>query len=395
MAFRNRVWFNAAAGGTTDFGVDTARAGYRTPAQATVEDGEIVRYTAQSIDKTEWEIGIGTYLSSPPTILRTTVRDSSNGNAKVNFTVAPTVWFDIHGQDLDTLGMATFDQTPPTHGIISATEDPDEALFVYYDPAWTPADLGASNLVVWLTADTDVYSNSGVPATDGQTVMEWIDQSSNGYVLGQEASAYRPTFDANGMNGQPCIYLNPDTLITYLQTPGSPAYTVDFVSQTASIFVVAMGEAFNTSYGGRVFSLRAYGTTNDWTNPSFSLDFRYDDGDTHWEGYSSGNIGNGGEQVPTVVDEVSIYGLRFDGTTGNVYLNDTVPYGAATSYTNPVGSADGCIINIGQIGGQPPTLPPGRSKLAQVVLTSSALTPTELLQLFSYFRTKYNLWLWS
>src|SRR5262245_28902336 len=96
----NRVSFRAASNGTGDFVVSTVIAGFRTPATAGLPDGSIVDYTAESDDKTEWETGVGTYTAGTVTLARTTVRESSNGNAAVNFTAAPKVFIDLHAQSL-------------------------------------------------------------------------------------------------------------------------------------------------------------------------------------------------------------------------------------------------------------------------------------------------------
>ncbi len=79
--------------------VNVAITGYRTPAVAGVPDSTIVSYTAESDDLLEWETGVGTYASGTITLDRTTVRESTNGGALVNFTLPPAVWIDWHAQD--------------------------------------------------------------------------------------------------------------------------------------------------------------------------------------------------------------------------------------------------------------------------------------------------------
>lgn len=68
-------------------------------------NGTAVSYTAESSDKTQWETGIGTYNSG--VVSRTTVRESSNSNSKVNFSSVPNVWLDIHAQDLPLIPLAS------------------------------------------------------------------------------------------------------------------------------------------------------------------------------------------------------------------------------------------------------------------------------------------------
>lgn len=98
--FFNRVMFRAASGGLGDFVVSAAITGYRTPLDASIPDNTIVSYTAESDDKTQWETGLGTYATGTVTLDRTTVYESTNANALVNFTAAPKVWVDWFAQNV-------------------------------------------------------------------------------------------------------------------------------------------------------------------------------------------------------------------------------------------------------------------------------------------------------
>ncbi|KAH1301235.1 hypothetical protein KXX47_009747, partial [Aspergillus fumigatus] len=88
-------------GGTGDFGVASAVQGYRTPAAASVPNGAVGGYRAESSDLTQWEIGVFTYSTTGPTVARTTVLSNSLGTtAKISFTAAPNVGFVELSQDL-------------------------------------------------------------------------------------------------------------------------------------------------------------------------------------------------------------------------------------------------------------------------------------------------------
>jgi hypothetical protein len=89
--YLDSVLFNPTAGGTTDWTVSSAVTGFLTPASAGAVNGTTYRYRAQSIDLTQWEYGEGAYNTTGPVLARTTIRQSSNANAKVTFTVAPQV----------------------------------------------------------------------------------------------------------------------------------------------------------------------------------------------------------------------------------------------------------------------------------------------------------------
>ena len=111
--FFNRMIFNASSGGTADFVVASPVPGYRVPA-GIVPNGAIVSYTAETADKSQWEVGQGA--CNTGTVLRTTVRENSLGTtAKINFTTAPIVRLDYHTQDvlefLQGIVTSQFDKT--------------------------------------------------------------------------------------------------------------------------------------------------------------------------------------------------------------------------------------------------------------------------------------------
>lgn len=99
----NRVKYTPTLGGTGDFVTSAAVSGFRTPATGSIPDGSIVSYVAFSSDQSQWETGQGAYTSATTTLARTTVRESSNAGAKVNFTTAPVVALDFQAQDITNL----------------------------------------------------------------------------------------------------------------------------------------------------------------------------------------------------------------------------------------------------------------------------------------------------
>lgn len=99
----NRVKYTPVSAGTVDFVTSVAVTGFLTPATAGITNGAIVSYVAFNSTQTEWETGQGTYTSGTTTLARTTVRESSNAGAKVNFTAAPTVALDLQAQDITNL----------------------------------------------------------------------------------------------------------------------------------------------------------------------------------------------------------------------------------------------------------------------------------------------------
>jgi hypothetical protein len=98
----NRVWFNPTAGALTDFVYSSALTGFQSPVAAGAVNGAQYSYFAQSADLTQWEVGVGTWASGT-TLQRTFVQFSTNGNAKVNFTLVPTVAIDCRAEDVQNL----------------------------------------------------------------------------------------------------------------------------------------------------------------------------------------------------------------------------------------------------------------------------------------------------
>jgi len=86
----DRVQVTATANTTVSFTLGTAVAGYQSFSVMT--NGNTTYYG--SSDGTNWEVGIGTYSSTGPTLTRTTILSSSNAGAAVTFTGTPNVWID-------------------------------------------------------------------------------------------------------------------------------------------------------------------------------------------------------------------------------------------------------------------------------------------------------------
>lgn len=92
MAFLNACWFVAGSNGLSDFSDGTAQTGFRNLSGAGAVNGETYSYRAESLDRTEWEMGTGVYSSAGGgSLSRATIWASSAGTSKINFTAAPLV----------------------------------------------------------------------------------------------------------------------------------------------------------------------------------------------------------------------------------------------------------------------------------------------------------------
>jgi hypothetical protein len=80
----NRVQETTTSTGTGPVSLGGAVSKYRA-VSAICADGDTVNYAIEHTSAAEWEVGIGTYNASGNTLARTTVLQSSNANALVNF----------------------------------------------------------------------------------------------------------------------------------------------------------------------------------------------------------------------------------------------------------------------------------------------------------------------
>lgn len=103
MAFVDACWFTAGSSGTADFADGTALSAFRSMAGAGAVDGEVYSYRAESIDRTQWEMGYGAYSSSGNTLARTVTASSAGGTTKVDFSAAPIVSLQPLARDFGNL----------------------------------------------------------------------------------------------------------------------------------------------------------------------------------------------------------------------------------------------------------------------------------------------------
>lgn len=119
--------FIPASSGTGDFVVSAAVQGYQTPASAGAVNATVYTYRAESADKSQWEIGFGTYTTGTTTLARTTQLATSTGS-KVAFSAAPNVFVTAAKADLQNASLLT-SGTVATARLGSGTASATTALF--------------------------------------------------------------------------------------------------------------------------------------------------------------------------------------------------------------------------------------------------------------------------
>jgi len=137
LVLKDRVKEITSTTGTADFVLGGASSGYQT--FSVVGNGNTTYYAAFDSATGDWEVGIGTYSTTGPTLTRDTVLESNNAGSKVVFAAGPkdvfltypaerAVYLDAAGSavsilDIGTLGVSTANISTAniTSGTVSTT----------------------------------------------------------------------------------------------------------------------------------------------------------------------------------------------------------------------------------------------------------------------------------
>lgn len=167
------VAFSTSTTGTADWAVGSAAAGGRTPATAGVANGDTFVYRAESSDRTQWELGIGTYSTTGPTLARTRVLASSaGGTTKTTFTAGPTVYSTVSAAmiPLASPDASTALSAPQAAGLQAiglgkgqATGDRSLALGDVIAPNGQEEALGFGTRSVWSRIVAEMTTSNATP----------------------------------------------------------------------------------------------------------------------------------------------------------------------------------------------------------------------------------------
>lgn len=242
-------------------------------------------------------------------------------------------------------------------------------------PAWTPASLGAA-LEGWFKADTGVYNDAGTtPATDGQTVQQWNDQSGNGVTLSQATSGQRPTYRATGFNSRKGIQFVAAN--SQFLASGLTAFALG--GTTFSAYVV-MFFTSSTGSNGRIVTFRGNGQSDDFGNTASGIPLLTPN-PSSFGGFRSG-VGSG--TFAASVDTNYRVGGEFDGSFHTIYRNNVAGTPAAVAGTF------GLTGEVG-VGGYTGSSTYLGGTIAEVVLTSTVLSSGDRTSLDDYFKAKWGL----
>lgn len=250
-AFLDRVLFRASANGTGTWTVSPALTGYMTPASAGAVNATVYSYAAESDDKTEWEIGTGTYTVSGTTLSRTPSK-SSNANAAVNFTAAPKVAVtaltaDIQPSDADLTswasitrasGFDTFATTPSSANLRALLSDEVGTGAAYFvgGALGTPASATLTN-----ATGLPVASGISGLGTGVATFLATPSSANLAAAVTDEVGSTALAFQSKG-NTTPTVTATTGTFTT-VSCALSWVRTGDEVAWTAAITITTNGTA--------------------------------------------------------------------------------------------------------------------------------------------------------
>lgn len=169
------VRFTPTAGGLTDFVNSSTVTGYR--AASNLVTTKTYRYRAESADLSQWEWGTGTWTSGTSTLARTTILDSSNAGAKVNFTNPPQVAIVAFIEDIsfDVGAALLFFQAAAPTGWTKDTTNNDKALRVV---SGTGGGVGGVNsfstTFASRTSDATTISTAQMPSHAHATQIAYV-----------------------------------------------------------------------------------------------------------------------------------------------------------------------------------------------------------------------------
>ena len=344
---------SATANTTVSFTLNGAQTGYQS--LAGVGDTNTTYYGAT--DGTNWEVGIGTYSTTGPTLTRTTILSSSNSNAAVStFTSPLTVWVDYTASKAvttDTLAYPpAIGATTPAAGTFTTITGQTEVL------KGTGQNLVAQSnafTTTWsttaATAATTVATTDPFGGTSAWTLTE--DSTTSGHFLQQGPSVQ------SGVTYTLSAYLKANTrTCAQLILTGTSNAIAGFDLSAGTTVGASTGSATITSIGNGWY--RCSVTVAATTQGAISLQIRVAQTSSTT---ASSYLGNG-------TSNIYVYGAQLEiGSVANTYIPTTT----TVVYGTPSLSFSG-VAGLGlQSDGSLYLQPAGTGALQAQATTSSAV----------------------
>ena len=174
LVLADRVQETTTTTGTGSVTLDGAVLGYQS--FAVIGNGNTTFYTIADQGGANWEVGIGTYSTTGPTLARTTVLASSNSGSLVTFTSGTKTVFVTYPSE-KSVNLDSSGNVSPLGTVASGTWNATAITTAY----------GGTGLTSYTAGDLPYYSTG--------TTLSKLGIGTNGYVLTSNGTA--PVWSAN------------------------------------------------------------------------------------------------------------------------------------------------------------------------------------------------------
>lgn len=200
----------------------------------------------------------------------------------------------------------------------------------------TPSEAA---LKVQYRADVGVEKTTGVPATYGDTVLNWLDQSGNNNTASQSTSSRRPTLQHVMIRSVTKPVVRFDGSDDYLQSASNAATFGP--SSSLTIFAVVARQGTSPSHYGRL--IENINMPND-----FEASISLCEGDDYYNRSVAGKSYVGADYAKGSVSTVGVFNVlsaQYDGVNHQVRLYENGNLKQTTSY-NTASSANTITTNV-------------------------------------------------
>lgn len=242
-------------------------------------------------------------------------------------------------------------------------------------PALSFSPQSISGLHAWYKGDAGVLNSSDVPASNGETVKTWQDQSGNTRHATQGTDADRPLYvTSSSINSKPA--LNFDGLTDYLKS------TISVTTTTVTAFIVYRLDAITVA--SRVSSIVA--AINADFNDSNSAILAYYASTTQVEGFRNPNDKSFKASLGAAPYN-SIICSQWDSANHTLYYNSTTGQSSVASAEGSFNAVEWWIG--GGRAGPGVLLTPVDCHIAEMILYTTSLTATDRNNVLGYLNSKY------
>jgi hypothetical protein len=249
LVLADRVQETSTSTGTGSFTLAGAVTGYQT--FAVIGNGNTTFYTIADQGGANWEVGIGTYSTSGPTLARTTVLSNSNGNTSpVNFTAGTKTVFVTYPSEQSVNLNASGNVS--ALGTVSSGVWQGSTVGVAYGGTGVTSSSGANSVVLRDANQNVVFNNftagfTAVTAAAGTTVLTVASTRTQVLVGSTTQTIQLP--DATTLQlGQSFIFVNNSS--GALTITNNASATIDVVPSGGSVQIGATSIATNAGTWG-------------------------------------------------------------------------------------------------------------------------------------------------